>query len=108
AAGNPNREIASHGAVMLEPEGAIRFGEIGVSGRDGPGAGRKNELRAHQGEGAGDDLAGRKGIRADHQTETAKLSFSHLQAVARRIEIMRDGEFMNFAMVQNDLPGGAN
>lgn len=108
AAGDPEAEGAGDGAVVVAPELSVGFADLVMIGRDGPGTGGKDDVGAHQAEGAADDLAGGEGIGADHEAEGAVRGAGHGEAIAEVVAVVADLEFVEFAVVEEEVAGGAD
>src|SRR5438093_12809050 len=69
----------------------------------GPGAGRENDVRAHQPERAAYNLAARKGIGANHHAEGSQGRVRDGETIALGVRLVPDLEFVELAVMKDDL-----
>src|SRR3989454_12075301 len=68
-----------------------------------PDARPQDNVPAHQPKRAADDLPAREGIGTDHHAEGSQRRMSHAQPVALRVELVADLQFIQLAVMKNDL-----
>ena len=76
--------------------------------RNGPRRRRENELRTHQAKSTREGKVRSKRVGANHQADASERCVCDGKAITKGIKVVSDGEFVDFAMVENDVAGGAD